>query len=86
MSYAARSKQRQIGDSIHQELVKLGLPVKLASVEGLVAGYFSKFAARIQAWKNYSSGSAKAYFLNVNGRLYDSKAIAGADRFVDATA
>jgi DNA polymerase I-like protein with 3'-5' exonuclease and polymerase domains len=30
--------------SIHQELVKLGRSVKFAWVEGLVAGYFTKFA------------------------------------------
>jgi hypothetical protein len=30
--------------SIHQELVKLGLPVKLAWVERCLAAYFSRFA------------------------------------------
>jgi DNA polymerase I-like protein with 3'-5' exonuclease and polymerase domains len=45
--------------SIHQELVKLGLPVELAWVEILVAGYFSKFAG-IAKWRQSSVAGARA--------------------------
>ena len=45
--------------SIHQELVKLGLPVKLDWVERLVAGYSSKFAG-ISEWRQASVANARA--------------------------
>jgi len=46
--------------SIHQELVKLGLPVaELAWVERFVAGYFSKFAG-ISKWRQASVAEARA--------------------------
>ncbi|MGA2402135.1 MAG: DNA polymerase [Syntrophobacteraceae bacterium] len=45
--------------SIHQELVKLSLPVEFAWVERFVAGYFSKFAG-ISKWRQASVAEARA--------------------------